>query len=436
MATCNESIAAMGSYEDLNEVFPNTVTPFSVTSTSNILLRLPSPQVQTVKFNINTSTLPAGVTITAYSWNGSTAVPIGSVNITTPNAVAYIDFQIGNYILCIRPSTPLAQIGSFVAEFIGYEQEARFVPSVYVGEAFDMILSGPPAPPRECNEALFFDIIDGELPPGLNMNFMGTISGFLPNLDCIQDRWSPAVNWYYDENDGTSWPWGREWRFQVKVWVDGQPDFNTDEEWFCVRIYNNWTYDKERFLAQQPFEHVTQVRVVDPPKTLEPICQPCKKFEEEAMFIPQPLDKTKECLPCQDNQETKIELIPIPLDLCQVPVDDLLAWYSVNQNIDSNNPHIEKFKNDLLNSPAFSILRARAGYIEPEEFTEQQKQQQFVVMQNYQNFLQLSTVTLLAGELEEYKSIVREWQVLENQVLPMSGIGYMGETMEIKFKDD
>lgn len=435
MATCNESIAAMVSFDSLTEIIPNTVTPFNVTATSNRLFRLLCPQVQTVKFNIASTSSPVALTLTAYSWDGTSATPIGSVNITNPNAVAHIDFQVGNYIICVRPTGFATQTGTILGEFTGYSQEARFSFQVSAGEHSNIVLSGPPTPPRECDEALFFEIIDGELPPGLQMDPFGVITGLLPNLDCIEDRWSPAVNWYYEENDGTSWPWGREWRFQVKVWVDGLEDTATDEEWFCVRIHNNWTYDQERFLAQQPFEHITQIRVVDPPAALPTICQPCKNFEEEPVFVPRKIEETKECLPCQqETQETQVELIPIPLDLCQVPTSDYLQWFIENQNVDSGNPHIEKFKQDLKDSPAFNHLRARAGYIDLDDVSQEEIQRQFVVVQSYQNFLQLATITLNNGAADEYKSIVREWQVIENQALPTQVIGYSGDMMEITLK--
>lgn len=434
MATCNESILGMDSFDGLTEIIPNTITPFNATASENMLFKLLCPQIQTVKFNINSTSSPVALTITAFLWDGSTASPVGSINITTPNAVAYIDFNVGNYIICVRPTGFSNQSGSFVAEFTGYTQEAKFSFDMYSGESLDAILSGPPTPPRECNEALFFELIDGDLPPGLQMSPFGVITGVLPNLDCLPDRWSPAVNWYYDENDGTTWPWGREWRFQVRVTIDGQPAEVNDVEWFCIRIHNNWTFDAERFLADAPFENITHIKVVEAPPALPTVCQPCKKFEEEARFVPQKLPQKQNCPPCVDNQETRVELIPIPLDLCQIPASDFLNWYIENKSVDSGNPNIEKFKRDLEESPAFTILRARAGYIEPDELTPQQIQKQFIIAQNYQNFLQLSSVILNEGIHEEYRSIIREWQVLENQVLPYQAIGYSGEGMMVSLK--
>lgn len=431
MATCTESIASMPGYSSLTEIIPNTVTPFTVTAVNNRLFRLECPEFQTVKFNVSVNA-PGATTITVYRWLEGVASPIGSINITTPTAVAYIDFQIGTYIVCVRPTGFAQQTGHLIAEFTGYSLEARLVSDHATGESMDVILSGPPTPPRECSEALFFEIVDGELPPGLQMNPFGIITGWLPNLDCLEDRWSPAVNWYYDENDGTTWPWGREWRFQVKVWIDGQPESTNDIEWFCVRIHNNWSYDAQRFLAEAPFENITEVRVVDPPTTLPTICQPCKQFEEEARFVPQKIKDT-ECLPCQNNQSTSIELIPIPLDLCHIPSTEFLEWY-VRNGDDSGNPHIEKFKRDLENSPAFTVLRERAGYIEPDPLTPTQREREFIVVQNYQNFLQLAAIKLADGHDEEAKSKVREWQIIENQALPTQASGYAGEGMEFRLK--
>lgn len=433
MATCTASISRMAGYGSLVEILPNTVTPFNVTQTENNLFRLECPQFQTIKFIINTVP-PVALTLTAYAWNGSTATPIGSVTMTNPTTVAYIDFNIGQYIICIRPSGMDVQTGTLLGEFTGYSQEAKLALNMFAGESFESPVSGPPTPPRECDEALFFEIIDGELPPGLDMNPFGVVKGWLPNLDCLEDRWSPAVNWYYEENDGTMWPWGREWRFQVRVTVDGQTSLIRDEEWFCVRVYNNWTYDAERFLAQQPFERITEITVKDPPPVLPSICKPCKDFTEEPRFVPQSLEHAKASTLPSDPEETKIELIPIPLDLCHIPSTDFAQWYDENRDVDSGNIYVEKFKRDLEESPSFNLLRARAGYTEADPLMPHQRERLFVIAQNYQNFLQLSSIILKEGEGDEYKSMVRAWQVEQNQSLPYQMIGYAGDMMEITLR--
>lgn len=430
MATCNESIAAMSGIGSLPEIIPNTTLPFSSTPATNALFRLQSPIFQTVRFTFNLSSAP-NLAVTVFRWTG-VPVLIGTVNITNPVSTFTLDFPAGDYIICLRPLGFVTQTGSFVAEFTGYAQDLRFSFDFWEGASTDVILSGPPRPPRECNEALFFDIIEGELPPGLIMDSLGTISGWLPNLDCLEDSPSPAVNWYYEENDGTVWPWGREWRFRVRVHIAGMEESSSAEEWFCVRIHNNWTFDAENFMSQAPFVEVKEVKVVEPGIQLpDTLCQPCKNFEEEAMFIPQPIEQT--CAPCASpNQTTSVELIAIPVDLCQIPPNDFLPWYESNKDIDSGNPFIEKFKRDLEFSQAFQLLRARSGFVEADPDQPLIEDQEFVMAMNYQNFLQLARVRLNENaDPNSLAVLLRQWRDIENQALPTTGYNYSGETMEI-----
>lgn len=430
MATCLESISSIGDIGNLPEIVPNTVMSFSANAVLNSLFRLQSPIFQTVRFVVNVDTSPPAMTLSVYQWDGSQAIIMGSVNVTNPSGTFTLDFPAGDYIICIRPSGFASQEGSFVAEFTGYSQEPRFNFSFHEGAEVRVTLADPPRPPRECNEALFFDIVEGELPPGLIMDSLGTISGLLPNLDCLEDSPSPAVNWYYEENDGTMWPWGREWRFLVTVWIEGMEE-TAKEEWFCVRIHNNWTFDSENFMSQSPFVEVKEIKVVEQPEKLpDSICQPCRNFEEPAMFTPAPIEK--DCAPCSSrDQTTDVELIPIPVDLCQIPPNDFLPWYESNRNIDSGNPFIEKFKRDLEFSESFNILRARAGYI-PEPPPEYLKEREFVTAMNYQNFLQLARVRLAENaDPESLSVLLRQWRDIENQSLPTTGFGHSGETMEV-----
>lgn len=429
MATCLESIG-QGGTGALVEILPNTLTPFSATSTTNNLFRLSCPSVQTIKFNFTITSPGPGLVMSIFRVG---PVLIGSVTITNPNEITYVDFQVGEYIICIRPTTARPQVGTLLAEFTGYQQFARFVMDVGDGQYCSTAISSPVPPAKPCDEALYFDIIDGELPPGLQMDDLGTITGVLPNLDCLKDRWSPAVNWYYTENDNTAWPWGREWRFQVKVWVDNLELTSYDEEWFCIRIHNNWSYDQERFIEQLPFENVTEVRVVEAPEILMPIqCAPCKQLEDP-MFVPKPVESS--CAACDDaaDEPTKIELIPIPIELASINPDDMLVWFILNDDKVDECCAIEKFKDDLRASPAFWHLRALAGVTDPSPMTEAMKHREFVILQNYQNFLQLATVRLTNRDPNSYETLVKTWQDLENQVLPTSAFAHEGESCEIVF---
>ena len=423
MATCLESIAGMGSIGSLTEIFPNTVTPFSVTNTTNRLFRLQSPQFQSVNFQFTLTSPFWNTVVTVYSWNGTSASVVGSASITSAFVSVTIDFPVGDYIVCVRPGTAIAQTGSFVASFTGYAQTANLQLNMFDGGFNSTVVEDPVRPPRECNEALFFSIEEGELPPGLQMNFQGTITGLLPNLDCLSDAPSPAVNWYFTDNDGTAWPWGRQWRFKVKVWVNGLEDTAFAEDWFCVQIHNNWTFDLDNFMKQSPFQTVENIRVVEPPKALEPVCLPCRQVEE-VMFVPQPINST--CEPCQNQTEAnRVELIAIPVELANIEPNEFVAWYDANKGRVFDNPYLNKFMRDLEQSEIFKIL---TNYREqnPDEALE------FAVASNYQNYLQLAEIRLDPNmDPNNLGVLMRQWRDYMNQSLPTTGIGYGGEEMNV-----
>ena len=154
MATCSQSIAAMGSYASLEELLPNTLTPFSVTAVTNKLFKLTCPVVQTAQFSISVSSVPVTLTLTFYRWNGSTATPIGAVNITTSASTVYVDFQEGDYIVCVRSSGG-NQSGTLTAQFTEYEQQIRLAAVAHVGETMSVTLADPDRPPVACDEALY-----------------------------------------------------------------------------------------------------------------------------------------------------------------------------------------------------------------------------------------------------------------------------------------
>ncbi len=427
MATCIESIDNMGSIGALPEVFPNTINSFEVSVAKNALFRLQSPMFQTVAFTFNLSGNVWNSVFTVYSWSNGVATPIGSANIRSAIVSFTMDFPVGDYIICIRPGTANPQSGTFVASFTGYSQVANLQLNFFDGANLDAIVSGPPPKPRECNEALFFEILEGELPPGLQMDFMGTITGLLPNLDCLEDSPSPAVNWYFTDNDGTAWPWGRQWRFKVMVWVDGLKDTAYKEEWFCVKIHNNWTFDLDNFMEQSPFENVHNIRVVEAPKVLEPECAPCEQMRE-TQFIPQPVNEV--CEPCKNSTEAnKVELIPIPVELSHIEPNDVVAWYVANKDVPTDNQYITKFLHDLETSDVFQIMLAKYGYEEAKEDSDLE----YAVATNYQNYLQLAEIRLDPNmDPNNLSVLMAQWRDYMNQALPTTGVGYSGEVMSVK----
>lgn len=430
MATCLQSISDSGGASGLPEIFPNTVTPFSLSLTANNLFLLRSPVFQTVSFNISLTSVPYNSTMTIFKWESGTASPVASVSITTASVFVVADLPVGDYIVCFRTTTS-SQTGHFVCQFIGYSQFASFQSYGAMGQEMECALYVPDKPLKPCDEPLYFSILDGSLPPGLVMNSLGTIRGILPNLDCVDPPMSPAVNWWYEENDETMWPWGREWRFLVRVEIQGLDYEVFDDRWFCIRIFNNWTFDRDNWLSQSPFSSVEDIVVLEQPEMLpENVCVPCEGNEPQ-IFVPREIEP--QCVACeQPNQSANVELIPIPLELCQLPTEEFLAWYDVNRDNPTGSPQIAKFLADLENSPAFEILRQRAGYIAPASTTPEQDEMMFVAASRYQNFLQLAIVRLAEdSDPNSLSQMVNMWKDYENQILPTTGYMHHGATMEV-----
>lgn len=435
MATCiqtaNDVIAGPG-YDSLTNIFPSTITPFTTSISTNALFKLQIPNFQTINFTFTLTNTPYASTLSILRVVGSVVTPIASANLNSSSTTVTADLSIGQYIICLRSNN--AQTGSFVGSFTGYASSVFMSPSGRSGQEAVLAELKTRPKPRECSEALYFEIVDGALPPGLVIDSLGTIRGRLPNLDCVPDPLSPSMNWSYQENDGTLWPWGRQWRFQVELWIASQPEIRVTE-WFCVKIHNNWDFDRDKFLELAPFEHVEKIKVVEPPKQLPAmICEPCGPVNPtREIFVPTPLSED-ECPACSSpNQSTSIELIPIPDELCDCPANELLVWFEENREGDDTNPNIAKFKRDLSNSESFRYLRERAGYVPGDQFTDEQRALIFVTASNYQNFLQLAQVRLNPNA-SDLGFLVELWKNQENQALPITGLSHDGAVATVQLK--
>ncbi|QBP06399.1 hypothetical protein [Stenotrophomonas phage YB07] len=433
MATCLETINSTP-IPSIPVITPNTQMGFSINSFNNQLFLMQSALFQTAKFTVQLTTINPNMTMTFYTQSGGTWVPVSSVAINQTSTTFTADFPAGEYIVCLRTTSAFAQAGYFVGEFTGYSQVAVLQPRAYQGEYSVGTFYEKPRPPVECKEALFYTITEGSMPPGLFMDNLGTITGILPNLDCLKDRWSPAANWYYDENDGYAYPWGREWRFKVKVEVANYPESNA-EDWFCIKIHNNWDFDLENFLRQAPFKKVHQVNVVTQSPGLDTsgMCIPCKEPEQSPIYVPQPVRDTG-CAACSAQSEAQqIELIEIPTELCQCPVEEILPWYQDNFSEVFECEALNEFVGALSDSPSFQILRRKAGYLPDDPLTDLVKEQTFIAVSAYNNFLQLAQVTISPqSDPSSMTALLQQWRDYENQVLPTNPLVYTGESLSVE----
>lgn len=422
MATCIESITNTG-VENIPVLFPSTVTPWEATGMSNSLLKIESSTNQTISINVNVTTSPTNTVFTLFKASGSGLTVMGTVNVNSQTASFSFEITDGTFILCIRRGAFTNQSGTLIASFASRPVTRTFPLNCYSGEycSFELTL---PRPERECSQPIFFELMEGEVPPGLILTDLGVIFGELPLLDCLPDNPSPSVGWY-ETIEGATRPFGREWRFKLKIRTASTKPGREKEAWFCIRIHNNWDIDTENFLAKMPFEKVQQVRVIEEtPRLSDSLCVPCEsKPADINKFVPKPLNETN-CPACDEpTKNVKVDLIEIPWEMCECPVENHLEWYISNKGKTFDNPYIQEFMDRLDNSEAFKILLSKSGYI-PEE-----NPNEFAIVNTFDNFLQISVIEP-EFDPESYSAMVDQWRLIQNQNLPMVFVARAGESCE------
>lgn len=422
MPTCVQTIQEKinnNQLDTITELVANTLFSISINSSQKQLFILNIVQQETAQFTINlVSTIPisnVGVTVNIYQLLGNTVLFLGAVLVTELEISFQKDFTVGTYIICIG-STSTAYTGTFIGSFTGYQTYSKLTPRAYAGQAlqpFDLSFSYVE---KKCDKLLYFSVIDGALPDGLQMTLTGDIWGILPNLDCTEDTasLSPSQNWYFamDEN----WqPWGHQWRFKLRVWIAELPDVIA-EQWFCIRIHNNWSWDRDNKPPIEYEEEVVQEIVIDP---LPEIC--CEGENEPEPFVPKPLPVT--LCPCE--METTQE---------QEAVLTFLQWY---ENVLKNppgedSPYIQTFIDNFKKSEYFKKMMIKAGMGE-DLLTVEEKELKAV-----KSLIDYYTSQLKDGERreEDIDYIMLQLKNQENQKLPITIVTTTGTYLTADLHED
>lgn len=282
MTSCVTAIQnqiSAGTVLNLPQIYSNTATPVLLTQTTPCLLLLDSNATQTVTFSLSGASSagagsPVNLLLTIYTYANGVATSVGSVNLTNANSSFQKDFANGYYIFCIASQNAAGYSGTLIGTFVGFPTRASMTTIGSIGDSMKFDLYQPPPTPVVCNQPIWYEVVDGKLPPGIELLLNGILEGVFPNLDCIDDEdpYSPAVNWFYNAG-GSIDPVGRQYRFQVRCWLENYPDVEAFQ-WFCIRIYNDWSLDRDNFLKQPKTKTVTIARIVDPDPLPEQ-CEPC-----------------------------------------------------------------------------------------------------------------------------------------------------------------
>lgn len=404
-----QAIASAGLINNIPELQPNLSTSLAFSPSSFQLIRVSLPSLQVVQLSV---TLQAVGTINArvsvYNVNGSLLTFIGQANLGQ-NTLVTLDLAAGTYVLCFAPLNSLSYSGALLGAFTGFPSTLNLTMTFRTGESASAQFQAPPPPRPPCNDDIAFSIVDGALPPGMEFDGLGRVSGWLPNLDNIADteKLSPSQNWFYS-TEGKAFPWGKRWRFKVRAFLESDPS-TFDEKWFCVSIHNNWDFDRDRFLQATPFQKtISKKTTIEPHRLPKALCNDC---DYEVTVKRQPIDQSEiDCETCA--QEPKFTIVAIPDILCGeiIEPEELIDWLNINQSREFENNPVGEFIRQLKAVPEFERL-----------FTTE-------TITISGNFVLFEDTTFPEDDFD-FKML--NWRDDVNQSLPITANGHFGEQMMV-----
>lgn len=427
MATCTDTvnqILATHQVPSLPVFFANTVNLFNFQAGNNGVYFMDVPIFQSTLFQVSTSftgVILPNFTISIYSVDDAFTVAtlLGTVNITNVNSSFPKDMTTGKYLFCFNALAG-SYTGTITPIVTGYSTSAQLSPRAYEGTNFQATIPYI-RPPKPCFETMYFQIVDGSLPPGLQMDGLGRIFGQLPNLDCVHDDdpLSPSVNWFYENLDGNADPWGRQWRFKVKAWVASYP-VTAVEQWMCISVVNNWDFDKNNFASQTPFQHDIEVQTTVAPKTLPLMCTPCSAPPEAT--IP-----SLASLPVIDPSCPTCTVYDIPAEATRIKsANDAVNFFLEHQNDTFCCQEIQDFIAALKTDKNFQQLLAQSGYgFSVEGAT--------AIAQITGNQLVLNTL-INGRNATDLDYLMQQWRDEVNQSLPTTIVSITGESTQVSLQ--
>lgn len=144
-------------------------------------------------------------------------------------------------------------------------------------------------PESVCDSPVFYKIIEGTLPTGLEFSADGVITGVPVEQDCepAAKDMPPSFTWWEENDDGVRESTGVDHRIVVRAALVDAPETFADREFFvCVR--NNWDQDRDHFMGlKDEWETEVFIRSEDQPTleltteepVVEPVCPVCPEPE-------------------------------------------------------------------------------------------------------------------------------------------------------------
>lgn len=282
------------------------------------------------KINVLSASTSPTITIDVYRIHDNGKVYTASQYVTWQwTSQIPVSLEAGSYIFSIKSNTEVSF--NFDLGRSGFIQQYNPRPEFADGDLLvirDFVIQKKIVE-VECNEPLSYDLVEGELPPSLKLaKHDGVIYGIIDDMDCGPEGDSASFNWFYDNHDGISQAWAKVYRFKLRVHLRRDPAVYRDE-WFCIKVYNNWTRDAERYVEeiQRAYElietdgYTVSLDLSEVPEEMKhnpdakcEVCQdPTMHYDEEVINIPEILDlrfpfELKEYFERNQNEPSKFIL--------------------------------------------------------------------------------------------------------------------------------
>lgn len=274
----------------------------------------------TLRIKPNT-TQPINVRFTLYRKEGENYIPLGtSINDEFYNTFDY-DAIPAEYYICITTDYS-----------VDYELEADFTDYPFILIANCDAYGGEYIPPIEfarptavCDSPIFYQLIKGTLPRGLEFSSDGLIYGVPKEQDCepVAKDMPPSFTWWEENENGDRESTSLDHHITVRAALVEAPETYADRD-FIICVRNNWDQDRDHFMGlRESWETPVYIREVDQPTLeltvekpeIEPLCKPCETDEPRQATLQELQELAKQV---QINDEFK-GLVSINNDgLCEV----------------------------------------------------------------------------------------------------------------------
>lgn len=252
---------------------------------------------------------PITAELTLYRYEGGALIELGTSFLDQFYNNFTYDGTPGEYRFCIKSQYPIDY--ELEVEFTDYPYTLFPQLDYYHGSFMPVFDFAQPG--FQCDSAVYYELIDGELPDGLYISSSGFIFGIPEELDCqTLESDLPSFTFYEESpDDGNKARISTSYDFPITVraaLVD-DPATNADRD-FIICVRNNWDYDRDNFtdnLGRLEVKRFTDVEVRG------------RDLNEEVVLTPEEKLKQSQCPPCVDDIEPPTQLSPIEIaELCAV----------------------------------------------------------------------------------------------------------------------